>query len=239
MKYAFFVRPVVAGAMSVGLLHAQVLTGSQPVVPSSNSGGGPAASSPAPQPAEKKKDPMLGNVMPFLDPGSETATWDGKIWNVTDNRIFQARFEKYLGEPEAVGPEDKAYRDLLEEINQYLMPTYNSGHPDLPSAVALLPIASTHPIDAHLCDTLANSIYGVWLGQKNTNNLKLTTQRMERERNNRHFFGEHAEADLQSQANIVSQSGGGKGKAPAPSAKQQAAELGQIARKTSWNSRRR
>ena len=40
-----------------------------------------------------------------LIPGSNIATWDGKSWNISNNALFQARFEKYLNAPPATPPE--------------------------------------------------------------------------------------------------------------------------------------
>lgn len=47
-----------------------------------------------------------GSGLPSFDPGSEIVSFDGKLWNITDNRIFQARFEKYLSAPESPEAED-------------------------------------------------------------------------------------------------------------------------------------
>src|SRR5688500_883731 len=57
----------------------------------------PAASAPppaatAPTAAPKSQGGFLGKDVPTLDPGTEILTWDGKNWNVNNNRIFQARF---------------------------------------------------------------------------------------------------------------------------------------------------
>jgi hypothetical protein len=100
--------------------------------------------------------------------------WDGKVWNVTNNRMFQARLEKYLASPEANTPEDEAYRAVLNQIAKFLAP----GSASLPQAVALLPEAAQYPIDAKLCDALANAIYGVWLAEKNVGQLRQTNAAM-------------------------------------------------------------
>lgn len=158
-------------------------------------GGTPAPSSnvdTAPQQQQSKKTGLLGDALPAFDPGSETATWDGKMWNVSNNRMFRARLEKYLATPEANTPEDQSYRDILDQIAQALAPTANGGKPSLPQAVALLPAASQFKIDAKLCDTLANGIYGVWLSQKNTVNLRQTNDAMKRRVNTMHFMGKNA-----------------------------------------------
>ena len=73
--------------------------------PAQPQGGGVDNSPPAQQ---QGKDPLLGGALPFMDAGNETVQWDGKMWNVTNNRMFRARLEKYLASPEADTPEDEA-----------------------------------------------------------------------------------------------------------------------------------
>lgn len=167
----------------------------------------------APQQQQPKKSPVLGDALPAFDPGSETATWDGKMWNVNNNRMFRARLEKYLATPEANTPEDQNYRDILDQITQALAPTSNGGKPSLPKAVALLPAAAQFKIDAKLCDTLANGIYGVWLSQKNTVNLRATNVEMKRQVNTMHFMGKNATDPLSTRGSTSA--GGGSGSAAA------------------------
>lgn len=138
-----------------------------------------------------KQQGTLGNALPFFDSGNETVAWDGKMWSVTNNRMFRARLEKYLASPEATTPEDQAYRDVIEEITRNLAPTLNSGRANLPAAVALLPVAAQYPIDAKLCDTLANAIFGVWLAQKNVAGLQATNKIMADRVRSETFFGRH------------------------------------------------
>ena len=59
----------------------------------------------------QKNGSFLGKDVPSFDPGSEIMTWDGKNWNVNNNRIFQARFEKYLNAPEETTATDRAVSD--------------------------------------------------------------------------------------------------------------------------------
>ena len=108
--------------------------------------------------------------LPSFDPGSEVLSFDGKLWNVTNNRLFRARFEKYLAAPESPVAEDAAYRKILDEVLAAIAPS-RPGGPDLPRAVALLPIAAQSPIDARLCDALANTIYTVWVSKKSSQEL--------------------------------------------------------------------
>ena len=143
MKAALRILPAVCCIATS--LHAQVLQ--------QGAGGAPASTTdnaPAQKPQQQKN--VLGDALPFMDPGSETVQWDGKMFSVTNNRVFRAMLETYLAAPEANGPDDQAYRDVLEKITNILSPNHNSGHPDLPSAVALLPMAAQYKIDNKLCE---------------------------------------------------------------------------------------
>ena len=126
-----------------------------PVQPS---GGGTTGNQQKDPPSREKQKMDL----PSFNPGSEILSFDGKLWNVNNNRLFRARFEKYLGAPESPETEDAAYRKTLDEILAAIAPT-RPGGPDLPRAVALLPPAAQSSIDARLCDALANTIYTVWV----------------------------------------------------------------------------
>jgi tetratricopeptide (TPR) repeat protein len=215
MKRALAILPA-AVLLLPGAIFAQVIQnngGGGGAPPAQQPQGGNVDNSPPPQ-QQGGKDPLLGGALPFADVGNETVQWDGKMWNVTNNRMFRARLEKYLASPEADTPEDEAYRKVLDEITQQLNPTYNGGKPNLPGAVALLPAAAQFPIDAKLCDTLANAIYGVWLSTKNVTNLRASVAEMERRKNNNYFFGAHEEAP--SQKPQAAPRAGAKGAPPRP-----------------------
>ena len=72
--------------------------------------GAPAKSgppNPTPMPAGSS---FLGKDVPFFDPGSNIVTWDGKSWNINNNALFEARFEKYLNAPPAITPPETEYQ---------------------------------------------------------------------------------------------------------------------------------
>ena len=87
------------------------------------SGGGgqaqPSNVDNSPKPQQQKAKPVLGDALPFFDPGSETVQWDGKMFSVTNNRVFRAMLETYLAAPTADSADDQAYRDVIEKINHY------------------------------------------------------------------------------------------------------------------------
>ena len=121
---------------------------------------------------------FLGKDVPLLD--SNMITWDGKSWDINNQRLFRARFEKYLNAPEQTSQDNIEYQSVLKEIIDTLSPSnLNQGSVD--KAYALLPVASRYRSDASLCDSLANTIYSVWLSKKSNQNLVKADAALKRE----------------------------------------------------------
>lgn len=163
------------------LIHAQVLpglpAGGQPAGPTTTTSNNNYNMVPG-SASDRQTDTQTGlNNMPMGDPGSENVAFNGKLWNVTNNRMMRSRFETYLTTPEAKSAEDQAYRDVMAQIQQLLAPTNKTG-PDPLKAFALLPEASTFAIDAGLCGAIANAIWDVWLSQRKQQNLKAANTAM-------------------------------------------------------------
>jgi len=118
--------------------------------------------------------------VPQFDPGSETLRWDGKTWNVNNNRVFEARFEKYLNAPEETTQDDKQYQAIITQILNLLAPG-NATQQNVDAAFKLLPRASSYDIDARLCDSLADAVYTVWLAQRQQQRLMAYNDAMEAE----------------------------------------------------------
>ena len=114
----------------------------------------------------------------MFDPGSEVMTFNGKNWNVTNNRIFQARFEKFLNAPEATNQEEAAYRQIIDRILVLLQPG-NATFQNIDAAFRLLPYAGHYDIDARLCNSLADSVYSVWQAQRNVARLTNANESLE------------------------------------------------------------
>ena len=124
---------------------------------------------------------FLGKDVPFFDPGSNIVTWDGKSWNISNNALFQARFEKYLNAPPAISPPETEYQALLQQITEKLSPgkvTPRSSD----EAFQLLAKASQYQDDANLCDSIANQVYSAWLARKNNDRLNAASRALEDER---------------------------------------------------------
>jgi len=124
---------------------------------------------------------FLGKDVPVLDPSSEILSWDGLRWNITNQRIFESRFEKYLNAAEETGVQDKKYRDILRAILDKLAPT-RVNNKSIDEAFRLLPTASGFEIDARLCDALADAVYSAWRSQDASARLVEANAALEQER---------------------------------------------------------
>lgn len=220
MKTAF--RSVLlATACPLAVLQAQVLPGVPSGAPASGQPAAPATTTsnnnynvvPG-SAADRQTDTQTGlNNMPMGDPGSENVAFNGKLWNVTNNRLMRSRFETYLTTPEAVSAEDQAYRDLMAQIMQILAPT-NKPAPEPMKAFALLPEAATYKIDGGLCNAIANSIWDVWLSQRKQQNLKLANTAMDERRRQLEWNAEMSNANAKANK-VASSEKGAQAKADA------------------------
>jgi hypothetical protein len=156
----------------------------------------------------KSQGSFLGKDVPSFDPGSEILTWDGKNWNVNNNRLFQARFEKYLNAPEETTATDKEYQQIINQILDLLAPG-NATTQNIDAAFRLLPRGSSFDIDARLCDSLADAVYSAWKAQRAQDRLASANSSLDTERNQEYWNAEHASA-----GEVIKQNtggGGGKG----------------------------
>ena len=194
------------------MLCAQVPDAPAPAAP----GGAPAAA-PAAQPAGggaaggKKNGNFLGKDVPSFDPGSEVMTWDGKNWNVNNNRIFQARFEKYLNAPEETTAEARQYQQVINTILNLLAPG-NASTQNIDAAFRLLPRGSSFDIDARLCDSIADAVYAAWKTQRAQDRLKSANVALDTEKNQEYWNAEHTSAGQAVKDTSPAAAGGGGGK---------------------------
>ena len=69
---------------------------------------------------------FLCRDVPVMDPGSDTSTFDGKLWNMNNNRLFRSRFEKYLNAPAETSEADLEYEKTINEILSLLSPGFDA-----------------------------------------------------------------------------------------------------------------
>ncbi len=129
------------------------------------------------QPAPASGDPSTStagsafdNRLPALDPSNGLLRFNGQSWDINNNALFKARFEKFLSVPDETGEQEAAHRKILNEIILLLDPN-NLKAQTLTDAYRLLARAAGFPGDTRLCDTLSNAIYGVWQARRNQGQL--------------------------------------------------------------------
>ncbi len=171
------------------LLYSGNLTNAQVYTPPAGGGGGGGGSAPQSNNTtivnksnnQQGSQQMAGNDMPYFDPTTDVFAFDGKSFNVNDNRVFRARFEKYLNAEAATSEQDVAYRDSIRDILDTLSP-HNRDDQKFPRAVAMLQRAAAFPQDARLCESLANAVYRVYLAQRSVGQLKELNTQLEQQR---------------------------------------------------------
>lgn len=136
----------------------------------------------APQGPNAGLDPSsIFSILPTFDPGSEMVTWNGNSWNVLNNRLFEARFEKYLNSPEVPMEEDRAYQAVLDQIESLLAPG-RATSATVDQAFAMLPQASDFTMDASLADSVATAVYNVWLARREDQRITQAITALDKER---------------------------------------------------------
>lgn len=119
--------------------------------------------------------------LPTFNPGSEVVSWSGKSWNITDNRLFHSRFEKYLSTPTDTNQDTTEHFKILSTIRELLSPL-NATTQAREEAFRLLKKASNYQADDFISDAIASQVYAAWLSQKNTGLLQSATETLEKER---------------------------------------------------------
>jgi hypothetical protein len=124
---------------------------------------------------------FIGRDVPAFDPGSEVMSYDGKLWNINNNRIFRARFEKFLNTSAATSESDRTYRQTIDRILDLISPG-KATKQNQDAAFALLKKASEYKEDANLCRTLSDAIYASNTSVATNEKLKRENVLLEKER---------------------------------------------------------
>ena len=134
---------------------------------------------------------FIGRDVPAFDPGSEVMSYDGKLWNINNNRLFRARFEKYLNAPAATDKADVAYRETIDRILDLLAPGHATKQ-NINAAFLLLKKASEYKDDANLCRTMSDAIFAAQKSLTTIENLKRENATLEKQRSSAEWNKEMA-----------------------------------------------
>lgn len=159
-------------------------------------GGAPAPASPQPanpsgsiqpnayQPGSQGDAKSLyGNELPFLNPQDGTVTINGQTLNMGSFREIEARFNKYLSQPEENTEDAREYQKIFNKIHDVLSMRKERLAADnvLRQVVDLLTAASSNPLDGGVSDALCQAIYTAWQAKTNGKNKGKMMDAMERE----------------------------------------------------------
>lgn len=96
-----------------------------------------------------------------FNPEEGTLTWKGHSYQLGQMRVFRARFERYLAQPESV--DDEVYRGLIDEIFSLLSTRQGeAGAENLKQAWTLLYRADGYQADANASLAVANQVFNAW-----------------------------------------------------------------------------
>jgi len=183
-----FVRTLAVAAIVIAQVFSVGSAAGQGAIPP-GAGDSKAATGGARPP--QMNEGFIGRDVPHFDPGSDTVSYDGKLWNINDNRLFRARFEKYLNAPPATDTADQSYRETIDKILGLLAPG-NATKANQDAAFALLHKASEYRDDANLCSTLADAIHASKNNLAQIERLKIENARLEKERSTAEWNNEVA-----------------------------------------------
>lgn len=187
-------------------------------------GGGAPVSAPAAQPSvqpnayqpgnQADAKSLYGNELPFLNPQDGTVTINGQTLNMGSFREIEARFNKYLSQPEESTEDAREYQKIFRKIHDVLSMRRERLAADntMRQVVDLLTAASSNPLDGGVSDALCQTVYTAWQAKTNGRNKGRMLDAVEREiRTNAQKMSLMESGVTASPASSSNQKGGRKG----------------------------
>lgn len=187
-------------------------------------GGGAPVSAPATQPSvqpnayqpgnQADAKSLYGNELPFLNPQDGTVTINGQTLNMGSFREIEARFNKYLSQPEESTEDAREYQKIFRKIHDVLSMRRERLAADntMRQVVDLLTAASSNPLDGGVSDALCQTAYTAWQAKTNGRNKGRMLDAVEREiRTNAQKMSLMESGVTASPASSSNQKGGRKG----------------------------
>ena len=114
-----------------------------------------------------------------FNPEDGTLTYKGHTYNLGQMRVFRARFERYLSQPESI--DNEVYRGVLDEIFKLLSTrTGEAGAQNLRQAWQLLYRASEYEADGGASLAVANQVFNAWRIRDERDALAVTSGELAR-----------------------------------------------------------
>ena len=144
-----------------------------PAAPTSFDASGAGAKPATDDPAHRGETPnpqLLGMEIPLMDPSNDTVSYNGCKFDVGNNAMVRARFEKYLQQSPDDSSEAKRYRkiinQILKETDKAARQGTSIGSKTLSNIGKGLREASAYPADADQSKALSETIQSVLISQR-------------------------------------------------------------------------
>ncbi len=175
----FLALACVMPAMGQMMYNPQGQQGGSASPPSSSNLSQPGAYQPQQQGDAKS---LYGNEVPFLNPQDGTVTINGQTLNMGSFREVEARFNKYLAQPEESEEEAQEYRKIFDKLHDVLSMRKDKllSSNVLRRVVDLLTEASVNPLDGGVSDALCQAIYTAWQAKTNGKDKEKAVHDLER-----------------------------------------------------------
>jgi hypothetical protein len=114
-----------------------------------------------------------------FNPEDGTISWKGHTYNIGQFRVFRARFERYLGQPESI--DQDVYRAIVNEVFSLL--STRSGEAaaeNTRKAWQLLYRASEYESDGGASLAIANQVFNAWRIRDEKEAISVTQSELER-----------------------------------------------------------
>ncbi len=141
-----------------------------PPAPRPNPSPSPAPAAPTSSPSssqgaaangQQNDKSLFGNELPMMDPSNNTIRFQGATFDLANNGLVRARFEKYLNTPPESSRESAVYRSLIEKMLKEARRRHRFDGPSLVAIGKMLYQATEFPADGNQCGALANAVLSV------------------------------------------------------------------------------
>jgi hypothetical protein len=114
-----------------------------------------------------------------FNPEEGTVSWKGHTYNIGQFRVFRARFERYLGQPESI--DQDVYRAIVNEVFSLLSTRSGEAAADnTRKAWQLLYRASEYESDGGASLAIANQVFNAWRIRDEKEAIGVTQSELER-----------------------------------------------------------
>ncbi len=114
-----------------------------------------------------------------FNPEDGTVSWKGHTYNIGQFRVFRARFERYLGQPESI--DQDVYRAIVNEVFSLLSTRSGEAAADnTRKAWQLLYRASEYESDGGASLAIANQVFNAWRIRDEKEAIGVTQSELER-----------------------------------------------------------